>query len=99
MIDLLEKAAEGGEAKYFTIKNYKVAGKTGTAQIPEGGKYSPDRTNATFVGFLSGSKSVSMIVKLEEPQASVYAADTAVPLWMEIVLELVKFYGLPPDKT
>ncbi|MFC1700205.1 peptidoglycan D,D-transpeptidase FtsI family protein [Patescibacteria group bacterium] len=98
MIRLLEMAAEGGEAKYFMIKNYKVAGKTGTAQIPEGGKYSPDRTNATFVGFLSGSREFSMIVKLEEPQESVYAAETAAPLWMDIAKELVKFYGLVPDK-
>jgi cell division protein FtsI/penicillin-binding protein 2 len=98
MVELLEKAAEGGEASYFMIKNYKVAGKTGTAQIPEGGKYSPDRTNATFAGFLSGSREFSMIVRLEEPQESVYAAETAAPLWMEIAKELVKFYGLIPDK-
>ena len=98
MVDLLEKAAEGGEAKYFMLNNYRVAGKTGTAQIPEGGKYSPNRTNATFVGFLAGSKEFSMIVKLEEPQESVYAAETAAPLWMDIAKELVKFYGLVPDK-
>lgn len=98
MVDLLEKAAEGGEAKYFMLNNYRVAGKTGTAQIPEGGKYSPDRTNATFVGFLTGSKEFSMIVKLEEPQESIYAAETAAPLWMSITKELIKFYGLVPDK-
>jgi len=40
-----------------------------------------------------------MIVKLEEPQESVYASETAVPLWMDIILELVKFYGISPDKT
>ena len=99
MIDLLEKAVEGGEAKYFVLKDYRIAGKTGTAQIPEGGKYSPDRTNATFVGFLSGDKKISMIVRLEEPKTSIYAAETSVPLWMEIVTELVKYYGIAPDKV
>jgi len=98
MIDLLEKAAAGGEAKYFVMKDYKIAGKTGTAQIPEEGTYSPDRTNATFVGFMAGSTKFSMIVKLEEPQSSYYAAETAVPLWMDIASELIKYYGLPPDK-
>ena len=99
MVTLLEKAAEGGEAKFFILKDYRISGKTGTAQIPEGGKYAPDRTNATFAGFLTGSKAFSMIVRLEEPKESYYAAETAVPLWMELASELVKFYGIPPDNT
>ncbi len=99
MVDLLEKAAEGGEAKYFILKDYRISGKTGTAQIPEDGKYSPDRTNATFVGFMTDSKAFSMIVRLVEPKESPYAAETAVPLWMEIASELVKFYGLAPDNV
>jgi len=99
MIEMLEKAVEEGEAKYFVSKDYKIAGKTGTAQIPEGGKYSPSRTNATFVGFLSGSKNLSMIVRLEEPKTSIYAADTAVPLWMKMISDIAKLYGIPPDKA
>jgi len=99
MVDLLEKAAEGGEAKYFTLKDYRVSGKTGTAEIPEGGKYSPDRTNATFIGFMTGTKSFSLIVKLEEPKKSIYAAETSAPIWMQIASDLVKFYGIPPDKV
>jgi cell division protein FtsI/penicillin-binding protein 2 len=99
MVDLLEKAAEGGEAKYFILKDYRISAKTGTAQIPEGGKYSPDRTNATFVGFLTGSKKFSMIVKFEEPKTSIYAAETAAPVWMQVASDLVNFYGIAPDKV
>ena len=95
---LLEQAATGGEAQYFISKDYRVAGKTGTAQIPENGVYSPDRTNATFVGYLSGKKRVSILIMLKEPKTSIYAAETAAPLWMDIAYELVKFYGIAPDK-
>lgn len=98
MVDMLTKAVSGGESKYFNIKNYNIAGKTGTAQIPEKGTYNPNKTNATFVGFLSESKKFSMIVKLEEPSSSIYAAETAVPLFMRITEDLVKYYGIPPDK-
>ncbi len=98
MVDLLTQAVEGGESRYFNIKGYKVAGKTGTAQIPVNGKYDPKKTNATFVGFLPESKKYTMIVKLQEPTSSVYAAETAVPLWMQITEDLVKFYGIPVDK-
>ena len=97
MVDLLEKAAEGGEAKYFTLKDYRISGKTGTAQIPEGGGYSPNKTNATFVGFLTSNKTLSMIVKFDQPKTSVYAAETSAPTWMSLISELVKFYGIPPD--
>jgi len=99
MVDLLEKAAEGGEGKYFVLKEYRISGKTGTAEIPEGGSYSESGTNATFVGFLTGSKAFSLIVKLQEPQESPWAAETAVPIWMDIASELVKFYGIPPDRV
>ena len=97
MVDLLTKAVKGNESKYFNLKSYDIAGKTGTAQIPVAGKYDPNKTNATFVGFLSNSKRYSMIVKLEEPNSSIYAAETAVPLWMSITEELVKYFGIPVD--
>lgn len=99
MLKMLENAAEHGEAKYFVLKDYRIAGKTGTAQIFKDGEYAAEDTNATFVGFLSGDKKISLIVKLEEPKSSIYASLTAVPLWMEIATELAKFYGIAPDKA
>lgn len=98
MITMLVSAVDDGESKFFNLKNYQIAGKTGTAQIPVDGKYDPSRTNATFVGFLAGSKKFSMIVRIDRPTSSIYAAETAVPLWMQITEDLVKYYGIPPDK-
>lgn len=97
MVEMLEKAAEGGEAKVFILKEYRISGKTGTAEIPEGGKYAANRTNATFAGFLTDSKKFSLIVRLQEPKKSVYASETSVRIWMKIASELVKFYGVAPD--
>jgi stage V sporulation protein D (sporulation-specific penicillin-binding protein) len=95
---MLVHAVLGGESKFFNIKNYLIAGKTGTAQIPLHGKYDdPTRTNATFVGYLASSKKYSMIVRLYRPSASYFAAETAVPLWMRITEDLTKYYGIPPD--
>jgi cell division protein FtsI/penicillin-binding protein 2 len=98
MVSMLTKAVSGGEAKYFVSKKYNVAGKTGTAQIAEQGEYLKESTNATFVGFLPNYKEFVMLVKLEKPTSSVYASETAVPLWMEIAEELANYMGLPPDK-
>lgn len=98
MVKMLTQAVSGGEAKYFVSKSYNVAGKTGTAQIAENGKYLPDKTNATFVGFLPNYDEFVMLVKLERPSSSIYASETAVPLWMNIAEKLANYYGLPPDK-
>jgi hypothetical protein len=38
-----------------------------------------------------------MIVRLEEPSSSTFAAETAVPLWMDIASELVNYYSIPSD--
>lgn len=99
MIDMLVQAVEGGESKFYNSKNYLIGGKTGTAQIFVNGKYDERKSNATFVGFFAGPKNISMIVRLQEPSTSIYAAETAVPLWMSIAEELAKQYGITPDLT
>ena len=97
MEELLIGAVAQGESRYFNIDGYKVAGKTGTGQIFIDGDYDPSATNATFVGFLATSKKFSMLVKLERPSASVFAAETAVPLWMDLARQLASYYAIPPD--
>ncbi len=97
MVDLLTSAVEQGESRYFNIEGYKVAGKTGTAEIPKEGSYDTSETNATFVGFLSESKKFSMLVRLERPVSSRYASETAVPLWMDLAQDLATYYSIPPD--
>ncbi len=101
MVKMLVSAVDNGESKYFNIKGYTISGKTGTAQIPINGEYDPSKTNATFVGFLPNSpqnKKFVMIVKLEKPTSSIYAAETAVPLWMDMLRDLVIMLKIPPDR-
>ncbi|MBP7859400.1 penicillin-binding protein 2 [Patescibacteria group bacterium] len=98
MVNLLENAVAKGEAQFFVSKKYNVAGKTGTAQISENGKYLKDATNATFVGFLPNYREFVMLVKLERPTSSTYASETAVPTWMRIAEKMLLYYGFAPDK-
>lgn len=98
MNSMLIEAVAGGESKFFNLKNYDIAGKTGTAQIFIDGKYDPAKTNATFVGYLAKSKKFAMIVRLNQPETSPFAAETAVPLWMNIADDLIKYFGIPQDR-
>ncbi len=101
--DYMGNVVTEGEARYIfkrelESKDYEIAGKTGTAQIPKRDEpgYYDDKTNATFVGF-SPTKDAEMImlVKLREPQTDIYAATTAVPVWINIFNEIAEDLEIP----
>lgn len=98
MVELLRSAVEGGESLVLRNFRYRVAGKTGTAQIPVGGRYDPNKTNVTFVGFFLKDRPFVMLIRLEEPTASTFSALTVVPLWTEAAAELAPLFGIRPDK-
>ena len=80
------------------IDNYYVAGKTGTAQIPEKGKYSDERTNQTFAGFAPATKPVfTLLVKYEEPNRK-WAEQTALPVFHDVMEFALNYYGVPGDR-
>lgn len=93
--ELLFSAVENGEAKNIIPHGYRVAGKTGTAQLPLEGHYS-NKTIASFVGFgpVENPK-YAMITVLFQPSSSIFAADTAEPLFFNIVKELYPYWGIP----
>lgn len=94
MIDAVEK----GEAKVFAPKGFKIAGKTGTAQIPVAGHYDANKTIASFVGFApADDPKFVMLVKYDEPSASIFGAETAAPTFFEITKELLLYYNIAPN--
>lgn len=96
--ELMIKAVEYGEAKWAAPKGYKIAGKTGTAQIAVEGHYDESKTTASFVGFAPAhNPRFAMIVKLSEPQTSQWASETAAPLWFSIAKKLLLRYNVSPS--
>ena len=96
--DMMVNAVNSGEAQWTKIKGYKIAGKTGTAQIPVAGHYDEEKTIASFVGFApADNPKFAMLVKLREPQSSPWAAETAAPLWMSLARFLLLYYNIPPQ--
>lgn len=80
------------------IKGYYVAGKTGTAQIPENGKYSENRTNQTFAGFAPATNpKIVLVVKYEEPQR-LWAEQTALFTFRDLLKFTLQYYNIPNDK-
>ncbi len=95
---MMVEAAKNGESKWTYVQGFKVAGKTGTAQIPIQGHYDSEKTIASFVGFAPyDNPKFIMLITLREPQSSPWASETAAPLWYSISRDLFKYYGIQPE--
>lgn len=97
--EMMVAAVEEGEAKFFRLKGFKIAGKTGTAQIPVAGHYDPNKTIASFVGFApADNPKFVMLVRFDEPSASIFGAETAAPTFFEIAKQLLLYYKIAPTE-
>ncbi|MBI4064956.1 penicillin-binding protein 2 [Candidatus Gottesmanbacteria bacterium] len=96
--EMMVSAVDNGEAKWAKPKGYRIAGKTGTAQIPVAGHYDADKTIASFVGFgPSDNPRFVMLVTLREPTTSPWGSETAAPLFFSIARDIFGYYGIAPQ--
>lgn len=95
--EMLVSSVEAGEAHYKLPKGFRIAGKTGTAQIPVKGHYDAEKTIASFVGYApSDEPRFVMLVTITEPTSSPWGSETAAPLFIEIARELLSYYKVFP---
>ncbi len=94
---LLEASLES-ESSDALVAGYRVAGKTGTAEIPTPEGYTGDSTNASFVGWGPvGHPRFLVYVWLEKPTSSPWGSVVAAPVFHELVNQLVLLMDIPPD--
>ena len=95
--EMMVNAVENGEARAFKPKGYRIAGKTGTAQIPLAGHYDPEKTIASFVGFAPAQNPrFVMLVRFTEPSSSIFGSETAAPTFFEIAKEIFSYLAISP---
>lgn len=96
--EMMVGAVDNGETRLIKPPGFRIAGKTGTAQIPISGHYDTEKTIASFVGFapVDNPKFV-MLVTLNEPTVSPWGSETAAPLFFAIAKELFSYYGISPN--
>ncbi len=93
---LIGVTEEGGTATRAKVENYEVAGKTGTAQIPERGGYSSSEFWASFVGFLPASKPVfGVLVVVERPHPQHMGGYVAAPVFKAIAESTARYLEIP----
>jgi len=95
---MMVSVVENGYGKKAGVPGYFIAGKTGTAQVAENGKYG-DKTIQTFVGFGPVSNPrFTMVTKLTNPKGADWAEASATPLFGEIAKFLMNYYQIPPER-
>jgi cell division protein FtsI/penicillin-binding protein 2 len=88
------------ESSTALVPGYRVAGKTGTAQIPGPYGYEVGATNASFIGWGPVSDPRFMIyVWLERPSTSIWGSETAAPTFSEMAKETILMLNIAPDSV
>ena len=86
------------EGSLALVPGYRIAGKTGTAQIPVDGFYDSTQTNASFIGWGPVDDPQFMIyVWLERPSASIWGSETAAPVFGQMAEKTIILLDIPPD--
>jgi cell division protein FtsI/penicillin-binding protein 2 len=87
------------ESSKALVDGYRLAGKTGTAQIPSPDGYLSNLTNADFVGWgPADDPQFFVYVWLEKPKSSIWGSIVAAPVFRDVVRSLVVLMDIPPDK-
>lgn len=88
------------ESSDALVPGYRVAGKTGTGEIPTPFGYTENLTNASFVGWGPVDDPRFLVyVWLEKPTSSIWGSEVAAPVFREAVEKLVVLLNLPPDEV
>ena len=101
MTRILERVVEEGTGKKAAIPGYKVAGKTGTAQMPDpvNGGYYQDRYIASFIGFApSDDPKLTLVVVVEAPKVMTHGGSVSAPIFKQIAEKVLFHMGVSPRK-
>lgn len=102
MADMLVSVVENGHGKMARVEGFRVAGKTGTAQIPKSdGGYEEDQHIGSFAGYApADDPKFVMLVKLNKPTNVEWAESSAAPIFGEIANWLLNsYYKLPKSMS
>ncbi|MFC6617394.1 penicillin-binding transpeptidase domain-containing protein [Deinococcus radiophilus] len=83
------------------INGYSCAGKTGTAQLVEDGKYVKGQYNSTYAGFCQTHDpriTIAVMVHGAKVESGMFqGSQLAAPIFQELSASIISMWGLPPE--
>lgn len=95
----LESVVAKGSGHNAYIENYRIGGKTGTAQTVENGRYSSSKYILSFIGFMpANDPEIIVYVAVENAKGVVqYGGTVAAPIARNIFLSAIDILDIKPD--
>lgn len=95
--EMLRQAVTEGELA--SLPGYKLAGKTGTAQVPiPGGGYSETIYKSTYAGFFpSDAPRVTIAIMVHGAKGQYHGSQVAAPMFKDIAAAMFSEWGTPPQ--
>ncbi len=101
LTEMMVSVVNNGHGKQASVAGYKIAGKTGTAQVvkEDGTGYEENKNIGTFIGF-SPTEGANFVVlaKIDNPHNVAWAESTAAPVVGSMLDFLLKYYNIPPTE-
>ena len=98
---VLESVVANGTGKNAYIENYRVGGKTGTAQKVNNGTYMVGNYILSFIGFLPANKPEYLVyVAIDNPKGvTQYGGTVSAPIAKNIMKSIIDIKGIKQDNT
>jgi penicillin-binding protein 2B len=99
--DMLVHAFDNGlSGGAYKIKQYSIAAKTGTAQIPKSGGGYTDKNLHSFFGYFPAynARFLVLIYMIDPKNGARYSSDTLPVPFVNITKFLLNYYEVPPDR-
>ena len=96
--EMMVSVVKKGHGKKAGVEGYQIAGKTGTAQIPDPEKagYLEGINIGSFAGFApANDPKFVMLVKIDKPKNMEWAEASAAPVFGEIAEWLLNYFEIP----
>jgi cell division protein FtsI/penicillin-binding protein 2 len=101
MIEALKTVVTAdGTAPGAAMKDYTVAGKTGTAQKVENGAYAPGKYVASFIGFFpADNPQLCISIVMDEPKEGYYGGQVCGPVFKDVAERCASYLNIAPDQN
>ena len=102
MVDMMTQVVDHGTGKQASVEGFKVAGKTGTAQVfdNKSGSYSQEEYLSSFIGFFPASNpALVILVMIDSPNGVAWGGAVAGPVFSEIASRSARILRIPGAGT
>jgi cell division protein FtsI (penicillin-binding protein 3) len=97
--NMLESVVQGGDlSQAVKIPGYRVAGKSGTAEVASNGRYTGDRV-VSFAGIAPAENPQYVVVVTYTKPATMKSSAAAAPTFKKIMSQVLTKYRVPPSTT